>query len=85
VEARMSSPDYVKLAEAYGATGFVVNSPDEVDEVIEKAYATPGPVLIDFRVHEKTDVYPWVPAGASNEDMLLDPKKFESSNKGGHQ
>lgn len=72
-ETRLSSPDFVKLAEAYGCAGFLVTSPDEVDAVIQKAYAiTDKPVLIDFRVHERADVYPWVPAGASNEDMLVE-------------
>jgi acetolactate synthase I/II/III large subunit len=72
-EARLTSPDYVKLAEAYDCVGFVVRHPDEVDAVIQKAYAiTDRPVLIDFRVHERTDVYPWVPAGASNEEMLTE-------------
>jgi acetolactate synthase-1/2/3 large subunit len=72
-ESRMTSPDYVKLAEAYGGVGFVVTHPDEVDEVIQKAYAiTDRPVIIDFRVREKADVYPWVPAGGANEDMLIE-------------
>ncbi len=71
-EAVMTSPDYMKLAEAYGAAGFVVNSPDDVDQVIQEAYAiTDRPVIIDFRVHSKTDVYPWVPAGGNNDEMLL--------------
>jgi acetolactate synthase-1/2/3 large subunit len=70
-ESRMTSPDYVKLAEAFGGVGFVVTHPDQVDETIQKAYAiTDRPVIIDFRVHDRADVYPWVPAGASNEEML---------------
>lgn len=69
--SRMTSPDYVKLAEAYDGTGFVVTHPDEVDEVIQKAYAiTDRPVIMDFRVREKADVYPWVPAGGANDEML---------------
>lgn len=72
-ESRMTSPDYVKLAEAYGGVGFVVTHPDEVDDVIRQAYAiTDRPVIIDFRVREKADVYPWVPAGGANEDMLTE-------------
>ncbi len=71
--SQMTSPDYVKLADAYGGMGFVVNHPDEVDAVIQQAYAiTDRPVIIDFRVREKADVYPWVPAGGANEDMLVD-------------
>jgi acetolactate synthase-1/2/3 large subunit len=72
-EARMASPDYVKLAEAYGGTGFVVTETEEIDKVIQEAYAIMDrPVIIDFRVREKADVYPWVPAGASNEEMLTE-------------
>ncbi|HEY9746971.1 MAG TPA: biosynthetic-type acetolactate synthase large subunit [Oculatellaceae cyanobacterium] len=75
-QARMTSPDYTKLAEAYGGVGFVVTHPDEVDEVIQKAYAiTDRPVIIDFRVREKADVYPWVPAGGSNDEMLTEDEK----------
>ncbi len=77
-ETRLTSPDYVKLAEAYGCAGFVVESPEDVDRVIQEAFAiTDRPVLIDFPVQEKADVYPWVPAGASNEEMLT-----EDDNKG---
>jgi acetolactate synthase-1/2/3 large subunit len=72
-QSRMTSPDYIKLAEAYGGTGFVVEHPDDVDAVIQQAYAiTDRPVIIDFRVKEKADVYPWVPAGGANEDMLTE-------------
>jgi acetolactate synthase-1/2/3 large subunit len=72
-ESRMTSPDYVKLADAYGGVGFVVTHPDQVDDVIQQAYAIKDrPVIIDFRVREKADVYPWVPAGGANEDMLTE-------------
>lgn len=72
-QSRMTSPDYVKLAEAYGCAGFVVENPEDVDSVIQQAYAiTDRPVIIDFRVREKADVYPWVPAGGANEDMLTE-------------
>jgi acetolactate synthase I/II/III large subunit len=70
-QSRMSSPDYVKLAEAYGCAGFLVTHPDEVDDVIQQAYQiTDRPVLIDFHVQDRADVYPWVPAGAANDEML---------------
>ncbi len=75
-ETRMTSPDYIKLAEAYGCKGFVVEHPEQVDEVIRQAYAiTDCPVIIDFRVQEKADVYPWVPAGGSNDTMLTEDTK----------
>lgn len=72
-QSRMTSPDYVMLAEAYGCAGFVVERPEDVDTVLQQAYAiTDRPVIIDFRVREKADVYPWVPAGGANEDMLTE-------------
>ncbi len=66
-----TSPDYVKLAEAYGAKGFRVKDPAEVEDVIKEALATPGPVFVDFIVEPEEDVYPMVPAGAPINNMLL--------------
>ncbi len=72
-EAQLTSPDFIKLAEAYGCAGFKVESPEDVDRVIQEAYSIMDrPVIIDFRVQERADVYPWVPAGAGNEEMLLE-------------
>lgn len=66
----MSSPDYVKLAEAYGAKGFTVKNTADLDSILQEAMAiTDRPVIIDIQVQEKADVYPWVPAGASNEEL----------------
>jgi acetolactate synthase-1/2/3 large subunit len=68
-------PDYVKLAEAYGAVGLRVESPEEVDATIEKAYAVEDrSVVIDFRVDPREGVFPMVPAGASNDDIILGPE-----------
>jgi acetolactate synthase-1/2/3 large subunit len=68
-------PDYVKLAEAYGAVGLRVDNPDEVDAAIEKAYAVEDrSVVIDFRVDPREGVFPMVPAGASNDDIILGPE-----------
>ena len=68
-------PDYVKLAEAYGAVGLRADSPEEVDAVIEKAYAVEDrSVVIDFRVDPREGVFPMVPAGASNDDIILGPE-----------
>jgi acetolactate synthase-1/2/3 large subunit len=74
-ESAMFGPDYVKLAEAYGGKGFVVEHPDQIDAVIQEAYRVgmTQPVIIDFRVHAKSDVYPWVPGGSANADMLQSP------------
>ena len=64
-------PDFVKLAEAYGATGFRATKPEEVEDVLRKGFATPGPVFIDIQTDPNEMVYPMVPAGAALTDMLL--------------
>jgi acetolactate synthase-1/2/3 large subunit len=71
-------PDYVKLAEAYGAEGIRVESADEVDAAIEKAYSvTDRSVVIDFRVDPAEMVFPMVPSGASNDDIILGPESIQ--------
>ncbi|WP_027358481.1 biosynthetic-type acetolactate synthase large subunit [Desulforegula conservatrix] len=65
------APDFVKLAEAYGAAGFRATKPSEVEEVLKKGLATPGPVIMDFVVEREECVYPMVPAGAPITNMLL--------------
>jgi acetolactate synthase-1/2/3 large subunit len=71
-------PDYVKLAEAYGAVGLRVESADEVDNAIEKAYSiTDRSVVIDFRVDPGEMVFPMVPSGASNDDIIVGPESIE--------
>ena len=68
-------PDYVKLAEAYGAVGLRVDSAGEVDAAIEKAYSvTDRSVVIDFRVDPSEMVFPMVPSGASNDDIIVGPE-----------
>ncbi len=67
-------PDYVKWAEAMGCVGFRVDHPDDVVPTIEKANAIDDrPVVVDFRVDYREKVYPMVPAGGSNDDIILDP------------
>ncbi|MCL5053871.1 MAG: acetolactate synthase large subunit [Gammaproteobacteria bacterium] len=67
-------PDYVKWAEAMGAVGFRVDQVSEVDPVIEKANQIDDrPVVIDFRVDTFEKVFPMVPAGAPNDDIVLPP------------
>ena len=63
--------DFVKLAEAYGATGLRATRPEEVGEVIRQALATPGPVLMEFKVDREENVMPMVPAGAAINEMVL--------------
>lgn len=64
-------PDFVKIAEAYGARGFRASCPEEVEPVMREGLSTPGPVIMDFRVDENECVYPMVPAGAPITEMLL--------------
>ncbi len=65
-------PDFVKLAEAYGAYGLRCESPEQVDAAIEKAMAIDdAPVLIDFVVHKDAMVWPMVAAGTSNDDIMV--------------
>ncbi|MEG3639737.1 biosynthetic-type acetolactate synthase large subunit [Magnetococcus sp. PR-3] len=64
-------PDFVQLAQAYGATGMMTSRPVEVTGVIEKALAVDGPVVMDFRVNREANVYPMVPAGAALNEMIL--------------
>jgi acetolactate synthase-1/2/3 large subunit len=63
--------DFVKLAEAYGATGLRAGKPEEVEEVIRKAFATKGPVIMEFKIAREENVLPMVPAGASLNEMVL--------------
>jgi len=63
--------DFIKLAEAFGATGLQATKVDEVDEVIKKGFATPGPVLMEFKIAREEKVLPMVPAGASLTEMVL--------------
>jgi len=65
------APDFVKLAEAYGAVGLRAEHPAEVEKVLAEGLATPGPVIMDFRVAQEESVYPMVPAGAPITEMLL--------------
>jgi acetolactate synthase-1/2/3 large subunit len=66
-----ASPDFVKLAEAYGAVGLRATKPEEVAPTIKTALATPNTVVIDFQVDPEAGVYPIVPAGASLDNMIL--------------
>jgi acetolactate synthase-1/2/3 large subunit len=67
----MRSPDFVKLAEAYGAVGLRATKPEEVEPVILEAFNTRKPVFMDFRVSPEECVLPMVPAGAPMHKMLL--------------
>ena len=63
-------PDFVKLAEAFGAKGFRAVTPEEVGPVLERGLATDGPVVMEFIVCQQALVYPMVAAGREIGDML---------------
>jgi acetolactate synthase-1/2/3 large subunit len=65
------APDFVKLAEAYGAVGLRATKPEEVEAVLAQGLKMPEPVIMDFVVEQEEGVYPMVPAGAAITDMLL--------------
>ena len=66
----ISGPDFVKLAEAYGALGLRVTEAGEVQPALEKAFAANKPVLIDFVVDPEADVLPMVPPGGAINKMM---------------
>lgn len=69
-------PDFVRLAEAYGAVGLRATRPRDVVPCLEKALATHGPVVIDFHVDPEENVYPMVPAGHAIDQMIFEkPEK----------
>ena len=71
-------PDYVKWAEAMGCVGLRVESPEEVAPAVDKANSIDDrPVVIDFRTDAFEKVYPMVPAGASNDDIIVGPTQGE--------
>lgn len=72
-ETPISSPDYVKLSEAYGLKGIRVISRPEIPGAIEEAQNINGPVLIEFVVEQHDMVYPMVPAGADLDAMISRP------------
>jgi len=70
-EVKILGPDFVKLAEAYGATGIRVLRDSEIVPAIEQARSIKGPVVVEFVVEPEANVWPIVPPGASNSDMML--------------
>ncbi len=65
------SPDFAKLAEAFGAVGLRATKPSEVVPVLREAISIPQPVIMDFVVEKEENVWPMVPAGKNITEMLL--------------
>ena len=68
-----SLPDFVKLAEAFGARGLRCHEPDKLDDTIKEMIAIPGPVIVDVLVDQKENCFPMIPSGAAHNEMLLGP------------
>ena len=66
-----SLPDFVKLAEAYGALGIRANTPDELDAKILEMIDSPKPVLFDCRVTKDENCFPMIPSGKAHNEMIL--------------
>jgi len=71
-------PDFVKLAEAYGAVGLRAAKVSEIDDVIQEALAVDRPVFVDVPVDQYENCYPMIPAGGCNHEMILaDPPELK--------
>jgi len=64
------SPDYVKLAQAYGIAGWRVEDAGQLAAVVARANATPGPALIEFVIEQEANVFPMIPPGASLSEAI---------------
>jgi acetolactate synthase-1/2/3 large subunit len=68
-----SLPDFVKLAEAFGAVGLRATKTEDVDRVIKEMIAVPKPVIVDVAVDQMENCFPMIPSGAAHNEMLLGP------------
>jgi acetolactate synthase-1/2/3 large subunit len=68
-----SLPDFVKLADAFGAVGLRTGSPAELDDVIREMIEIKKPVIVDVLVDKAENCFPMIPSGAAHYDMLLGP------------
>ena len=66
-----SLPDFVKLGEAYGWKGILIETRDQLDGGIAEMLAYDGPVIVDCRVSQLTNCFPMIPSGAAHTDMIL--------------
>jgi acetolactate synthase-1/2/3 large subunit len=66
------TPDFIKLADAYGATGLRARHPSELKSVLERGLSTPGVVVMDIVVELEENVYPMIPPGAGLHEMVLE-------------
>jgi acetolactate synthase-1/2/3 large subunit len=64
-------PDFVKLADAYGAKGLYCDKPGQLDAVIDEMIAHKGPVLVDCRVSALANCFPMIPSGKAHNEMIM--------------
>jgi acetolactate synthase-1/2/3 large subunit len=77
-------PDLVKLADAFGAVGYRCERPEDVDQTLDKAFAVgDAPVVVDFRVDPDEKVFPMIPAGGSNDNIIESAEEWYARG-GGH-
>ena len=69
------NPDFVALAAAFAIPGHSISRKDEVADALEAMFTWPGPYLLHVQIDEKDNVWPLVPPGAANEDMMLEVSK----------
>jgi acetolactate synthase-1/2/3 large subunit len=65
------TPDFIKLAEAFGALGLKATRPEEVEPILKKGLSSNQTVIMEFMVEREESVYPMVPAGKAINEMLL--------------
>ena len=68
-----SLPDFVKLAESFGATGLRVEKPSDVDDAIKEMINIKGAVIFDVVVDPNENCFPMIPSGSTHNQMLLGP------------
>lgn len=71
-ESKIGSPDFVKVAQAYGALGLRATTFAQAEAALTEAFAYQGPVIIDFVVKEEENVFPMVPPGKGTDEMTLE-------------
>ena len=76
-------PDFVKLAEAYGAVGIRASKPEELDEKIKEMISVDRPVIFDCVVEKEENCYPMIPSGKAHNEMILGPEDEDSISEEG--
>ena len=79
VDVALHTPDFVKLADAYGIPALRVESEQELETALERARTHPGPFLLEFMVEPEENVFPICAPGASLDEMTEAPLSVETS------